>query len=251
MSSNAGSTLVPPLDTRARISLTASTASTSASTDSSSQARAGVGVVAAATSSRAEARWSASAERVAHPIEDPGAVPGHRVAALLREVLEEIALPLRELRRDDDVDEHVEIAASPRSPDVGHALAAQSDFRPGLRPRLDLDLLVAVDRRHRDTRPERRLGDRHVGLVDELGALPLQLRVRRDVDRDIQAARRPAARPCLALVREPDLMALVDPRRDRHPEGPGLLDPSLAVTRRTRVLDDPPVAAAARTGGDI
>ena len=32
-----------------------------------------------------------------------------------------------------------------------------------------------------------------------------------DMDRDVQAARRPAARPDLAFVREPDLVAFVDP----------------------------------------
>ena len=49
-------------------------------------------------------------------------------------------------------------------------------------------------------------------VVVELGALPRQRRMRLDVDHDVQAARWTAARPDLALVREPDLVTLVDAR---------------------------------------
>src|SRR5215210_395938 len=250
-SSNAGSTLVPPVDTRARISVTASTASTSASTASSSHARPEAGTRAGSRAA-ATARFP-SAERVSHPVEDPRPrpVPGQGFAALLREVLQQVALALGQLRRDDDVDEHVEVAAGPGASDVRDALAAQPDLRARLGPCLDLDLLVAVDGRDRDPRPERRLRDRHVGLVDELGALALELRMWRHVDGDVEAARRTAPRPRLALVRQTDLVSLVDPGRDRHPQGSGLLDAALPVTCRTGVLDDPAVAAAPRARRDI
>ena len=142
---------------------------------------------------------------------------------------------------------------SPRTPrrEVRHALAAQPDLRRRLGAGLDLDLLVAVDRRDRDPRPERRLGDRHLGLVVELGAVALERRVRLDVDGDVQAARRAAARTDLALVRQPDLVALVDPGRDRHPQRPPALRPALAAARLARRLDDPALAAAARAGADV
>src|SRR6476659_5534800 len=101
-SSNAGSTVVPPLATRPRISLTASTASRSTSTESSSQA-------------------PASAERVTDLVEEPAVLATDQLAALGRVRLEQLALLLRELRRDGDVDHHVEVAARPGAAQVGHA----------------------------------------------------------------------------------------------------------------------------------
>ena len=54
----------------------------------------------------------------------------------------------------------------------------------------------AVHGRHHDLGPESRLGDRDLGLVEELGPLARQRRVRPDVDRHVQAARLiPARRP--------------------------------------------------------
>src|SRR2546426_1705094 len=98
-SSNAGSTLVPPGATRPMISDTASTASTSASTDSSSHAP-----------SPATTRRAPSAERVADLAEDAGLGVGDRFAARCRVFREELSLALRQARRDDDVDEDVQVA---------------------------------------------------------------------------------------------------------------------------------------------
>ena len=137
----------------------------------------------------------------------------------------------------------MEVAALARPAEVRHALAAQPDLGVGLGPGLDLDLFLALDRRDRDPRPERGLGDRDLGLVEELGPLARQRRVRQDVDRDVQAARRPAARPDLALVREADLVALVDAGRDRHPQRALALGPAVAVARLARRLDDLALAA--------
>ena len=86
---------------------------------------------------------------------------------------------------------------SPRDPArrrCGTPLPRRRISVSGWVPGLDLDLLVAVDGRDRDPRPERGLGDRDLGLVEELGALALERRVRRDVDRDVEAAGRAAAR---------------------------------------------------------
>ena len=89
------------------------------------------------------------------------------------------------------------------------------------------------------------------GLVEELGALALEGRVRADVDRDVQAARRAAARPDLALVRQADLVALVDAGRDRHAQRPLALGPAVALAGLARRLDDLALAAAARAGADV
>ena len=129
---------------------------------------------------------------------------------------------------------------------MGHAPAPQAELGARLGARLDLDLLVAVDRRHAGARAQGGLGDRDVELVVELGALALQLGVRRDVDRDVQAARRTAPRPGLALAREADLVALVDAGRDRDPELLAPLGPAVAVARLAGLLDDPALALAAR-----
>ena len=159
-SSNAGSTDVPPGATRPRISLTASTASTSASTASSSQAPAPAAPSASLNPGRAS---RAARRRLAD-----------RLAGLLRVGRQQLALLLRQLGRHDDIDEDVQVAALARPPEVRHAPAAQPDLRVGLGPGLDLDLFLALDRRDRDPRPERGLGDRDLGLVEQLGPLAVQ-----------------------------------------------------------------------------
>jgi hypothetical protein len=64
---------------------------------------------------------------------------------------------------------------------------------------------------------------------------------------DIERAGRPATWSGLAVTRETDLVAFVDPGRDRHAERPLSLGPTLAEARLARVLDDPALAAAAGT----
>jgi hypothetical protein len=130
-------------------------------------------------------------------------------------------------------------------------LAAQPDLGVGLGAGLDLDLLVAVDGRDLESRPEGRLGDGDRGFVVQLRAVPLQRGMGRDVDGDIQRSGRPATRPDLALVGQPDLVALVDAGRDRHPEAALALRPTVAFARLARGLDDLALTPAARTGLDV
>ena len=125
--------------------------------------------------------------------------------------MEQLALALGELGRDGDLDEHVQVAARPRPAQVRDALAAEPDLGLGLGPGLDLDILLTVDGGHGDVRAQRRLGDGDTSLIEELGALALEGRVRRDVDRHVEAAGLTAAWSDLALVGEPDLVPLVDP----------------------------------------
>src|SRR5689334_4752199 len=72
-----------------------------------------------------------------------------------------------------------------------------------------------------------------------------------DVDRDVEAARHAAARPDLALVGEADLVPLVDAGGDRDPQAPASLGAPLAPAGLARVLDDLPLAPAARARGDV
>src|SRR5262245_20782031 len=237
-SAKAGSTVVPAGATLPRISETASTASTSASTASSTQP------------ADADSGVADSAEGVAHLLEDARMRLGDGLARLLRIGGEKLPLALRQPGRDQDVDHHVEIALR-APPEVRHAAATEADLRAGLGPGLDLEVLVAVDRRHRDRRPEGRLGDRDVGHVVELGPVASELRVGRDVDRDIERARGTAPSADLALVREADLVALVDAGRDRHPERPLALRAALALAGRAGFLDDLALALADRARADV
>ena len=130
-----------PRPSRPRISLTASTASTSASTLRASQR---IGSAAA----------SRSAEEVAQPLAQARAALGQdRRPADLAQLLEELALALRQLGRDDHRDEDVQVAAAGAA-QAGHAAAAEPDLLPALRPGGHLDLLRALDRS--DATPWRR-----------------------------------------------------------------------------------------------
>src|SRR5712664_1884128 len=75
--------------------------------------------------------------------------------------------------------------------------------------------------------------------------------MRQDMDRHVQAAGWPAPWPHLALVREPDLVSLVDPRGDRHPERALALRSAVAATRLAGGLDDFALATAARAGTHV
>ena len=72
------------------------------------------------------------------------------LARLHRELLEQLPLP-RGLSRvgTAHVDQHVEVAAHARPPQVRHAPAAQPDLGARLGAGLDLDQLLAVGRGHR------------------------------------------------------------------------------------------------------
>ena len=63
--------------------------------------------------------------------------------------------------------------------------------------------------------------------------------MRLDVGDHVQVARDATARTGLALAREPDLVAIVDARRDGHAERPLELRAPLASTHRAGLLDDP------------
>ena len=166
--------------------------------------------------------------------------------------LEQLALLLRQLGRHGDADEHVEVAALVGPAEVGHALAAQPDLGAGLGAGLDLERLLAVGRRDRHRRPERGLGDRHLLLVEQLGAVALEDGVRLDVDRDVQVAGRAAAR------------TRPRPRPTAGSGGPRRCPAGIA-TRSVRLrsvrpsprqvshgrLDDLALALAARAGRDV
>src|SRR5689334_21496370 len=197
--------------------------------------------------SRRRTRLSPETERV----EDPAVRGWDGLTRFARELFEQLTLLLGQLLRHLDIDHDMEIPARSGPPEVGHTLATQPDGRVRLRARLDLDLLLAIDRRHRDRRTERGLRDRDRRLVVKLRAGAAKRRMWRDVDYDVQRARRTAARPHLPLVGEPDLVALVDAGGDGHAQHPLRFDPAIAMTGRARALDDLALAPATRAGRDV
>src|SRR5258706_14974332 len=125
-SSNPGSIVVPPGATRARISVTASTASVSASTDSSSHFpdRPGDRGRRSLRGSRPDGgRGSNLWLLAAHSLEE--AAFADDLAGRLRVRLERLALGARDVMRDLDIDDDVQVAALAGPAQVWDALAPE------------------------------------------------------------------------------------------------------------------------------
>ena len=75
--------------------------------------------------------------------------------------------------------------------------------------------------------------------------------MRGDMDRDVQRPGGAAARADLALVRQPDLVALVDAGGDRHPQRSLPLRAAVALARLAWGLDDLALASTARARADV
>src|SRR5664280_1587947 len=193
-----------------------------------------------------------SPQRVLEALEDADLAGSEAGLAGCRgERLERLALLPRELRGNPDVHDDVEVAARAGPAQMRRPATAQPDLRAGLRPGLDLHVLLAVRGRHADGRPQRRLGDRQREIVEELGALALERRVRRDVDRHVEAAGRAAPRADLALRGEADLVAVVDARGHADAEPLRALTAAVAAARLAGRLDDFALAAASGARHDV
>src|SRR5262249_10897427 len=153
------------------------------------------------------------------------------------------------LRYQDPHADQVVAAAS--APQPRHALAAQPQHGAALRAGRQLQLLVAVERRHVDLVAERGLGDVDGQLVDDVGVLPLEVRVRRDRNHDVEIARRAAAAAELALARQVDLLAVVDAGRYRHGDLPHRLDGAARAALPARLGDHLAASAAAIANRDV
>src|SRR2546423_4028318 len=149
---------------------------------------------------------------------------------------------------DPYVDELVTATAGAH---MRNAASADPDRLPVLGAGRDLDLLRPIDRGDLHGVAERGLRHAQRQLVDHVGAVSLQHRMRLDLEDDIQVARGATARADLALTREADLRSAVD--------AGGNVDTHLLFARSVTAaaaglagsLDHLALAVAARAAGDV
>src|SRR4051794_5711743 len=130
----------------------------------------------------------------------------------LRELLEQLALLLRQLLGDHDLHDRVEVAGAAAR--IGVALAAQAQPPAARRARRNLHAALAVERLDLDLGPERRLPRRHRQVDVEVAAIQPKARVPADAHAQEEVARGAAADARPALAGEPDALAVADAARD-------------------------------------
>src|SRR5260370_34372399 len=82
----------------------------------------------------------------------------------------------------------------------------------------------------------------------QIGAVALKERMRRQREKNIEIAGRPAPHPGLALAREPDAGAVLDAGRDVHRQRALARDPAGARAGRARTVDHLAATLAGRAG---
>src|SRR5687767_6020392 len=190
----------------------------------------------------AEAR---SAECRAELLEEAAVRPVVAVVLGALEVLQETALLVREVARDGDVHEHAVVAAA-AALQHRHAPPAQHADLAGLRARLELELGVAVEGVDGHRGAERGLRHGEVDGGHDVVAVTHEARVAPHVDLHVDVARPPAEGACVALAREADPLAVVDPSGDVDVQLTLLGHPPGACAVRARGLDDLAGASATR-----
>src|SRR5579862_1935761 len=167
-------------------------------------------------------------------------------ARRLLELLERLALRLRELGRHLHADAREQVAAAVPL-QLRDAAALDAQQLAVRRTGRNLQRDTPVRGRNLDRRTERRLVERDRHLEHEVVPAPLVQLRRLDARDDVEVARGRAAVTRLALALQPDARSVLDARRDL--DGKALRPPLAAgaVTRRARLLDDRAHAMAART----
>src|SRR5215471_8989357 len=194
---------------------------------------------------------SAAVERVPQPGEEPllaGREPARRglLTPELGQLLEQRLLLLVELGRrlHRHVDDQVTTAGVVQVP---HPQPVQRDDLAGLGARADVEVPGAVQRLHRQGRPEGGGHHRDRDRAVEIVALALEDRVRPLDDLKEQVAGRPATGADLPLARELDVRPVLDARRDPDLDGAAGAYPAVRVALGAWPPDDGAVAAAGRT----
>src|SRR5262249_35181547 len=178
------------------------------------------------------------AERALQPVEEPVVLVVGLFAGGLAEAAEQVALLLGQAAGDGDVDPHVLVAA-PEALEHGHSFPAEDAHRAGLRARFELELSLTVEGRHGDLRAERRLGHRQRHARIDVVALTDEVAVRAHGDAHVDVAGAGTRRAGMALARDADALAVVNPGRNVDVERALLDDTALAAALAARCLDHP------------
>src|SRR5262249_23560683 len=113
----------------------------------------------------------------------------------------------------------------------------------------ELELSLAVEGRHGDLRAERRLGHRQRHARIDVVALADEVAVRAHGDAHVDVAGAGTRRAGMALARDADALAVVNPGRGVDVERAPPDDTALAAALAARCLDHPARAAARRADG--
>src|SRR5262245_14846498 len=95
-----------------------------------------------------------------------------------------------------------------------HAPTLQAEDAPTLRPRRNLERLLAIQRRHLDLRPQRRVSEADRQVVEDISALAFEILMRLDAERDVEIAWCATTWWHLTLAGDPHVDAIVHPRWD-------------------------------------
>src|SRR5579872_3405648 len=203
---------------------------------------------AAANSAKNKRRDKRSREEIAHFLEQAALARTIVVGQRLGQLLDQQPLLARQLAGHFKIHDHVQIpAAAPIQ--TRHALAAQRrQFRPAGGSRRHLDFLLSPRRGHRQVASQYGLRKGYGNVAIQFRLAPLKKRMRLNAHRHVEVAVRSSLQAGFAFPAEPQLMALVDSRRNRHLLLRFLLDAAAAMAGGAGVADDGARAAAARAG---
>src|SRR3990172_1309823 len=183
--------------------------------------------------------------------QDPLLVVGQGGAEALGEPQEQLALLVAELGGHGDAGADQEVAAS-AAVEVGHSLAPQDKDAAGLGAGRHLERVrLAVQRGHLRLAAQGGLRQVQLQIVDQVVLVALELRVRPHGDADVEVAGPAAVGADVALAGEPHLRAVADAGGDLDQELAGLPLASGALAVLAGVGDDPALAPALGTGGDV
>src|SRR5579872_299454 len=135
--------------------------------------------------------------------------------------------------------------------DDRHTLALDAEGAPALRAHRNLQCLFAVQRGHFHLRAKRRFREADGQVIEDVGALTLEVFVRLDGERDEKVARRAATWGHLTLARHADVDAIVHTRRNVDGDAADVADAALALAALARRGDDTPLAPAAVADHDV
>src|SRR4051794_40918591 len=184
----------------------------------------------------------------ANPAEEPGTAvaPPTLGAQRLVELLRELALPLVELARNEDIEDDSLIAPTTAA-QPGQAQTAKDDLLARLRPGRYLHVLLPVERRDLDRPAEHRAGRRHLCDGHEVLALAVEPLVLGHHDLDVEIARRAARIAGVAGAPHADPLPGFDAGRDVELPRSRAHDPALPLALPARGLRHLALPAAGRT----